>query len=78
MKTHPEQKPNEVFIGNRNMERELDYIDVQFTFRYGVNALDIDGNPITNSYVKLKPAFLDKKDLEKWSDMRTAHIRSIG
>lgn len=64
---HPEQKPNEFFIGNQRKGESKDYMSELKSLRLGTVAYDINGT--TEDMENYVPIFLDAEDYDVYNDI---------
>lgn len=64
MNNHPEQQPNEKYLGNSSCITVPSYLSHISSIRYGVTAYDLDGKRLTDAEQSyLWPMFVAKKEL---------------
>lgn len=72
MRTHPEQRENEIYLGNHcikgtnksdTIEKHLNHLK---TLRLGEQAYDLDGKKISQDYYR--PLFVDKSEFKIYDE----------
>lgn len=66
VKGHKEQRSDEIFVGNANLDELNQLLAYGIDCRLGNKAYYIDGKKIKGNY--LKPLFVKKSDLKKYDN----------